>query len=126
MIRTFAAHTNESTIKSVDVRGDMTHDKPYGLLDHIRLVVRDDKSNRSNKEGKETAEISAVENGNQFWALPPARRCHALCVLVCACLLLFRNRITHPNPKCWSPHSTRDEAVVEQSGDRRADSYSQK
>ena len=48
---------------SVDARRGMAHDKPYGLLYHIRLVARDDKSNTGNKEGKETAEYQRWKQG---------------------------------------------------------------
>ena len=89
---------------SVDARRGMAHNKPYGLLDHIRRVARDDKSNTGNKEGKETAEYQRWKQGkwHQFWALPAAMRCHALCILICIYLLLSRNGIIHPNPNCWS------------------------
>ena len=55
MIRTTTAQTNDQM--SPDVRGGMAHvarqtHKPFELLDPIR----DDKSNRGNKESKETAE----------------------------------------------------------------------
>ena len=67
---------------SVDARRGMAHNKPYGLLDHIRLVARDDKSNTGNKEGKETAEYQRWKQGkwHQFWALPRLQGAAMPCV----------------------------------------------
>ena len=101
MMRTSAAHTNDQM--TIDIRGDMAHTKPYGLLNLIRLSSRDYKSNRGNEEGVETAEYL---RWRQVKWHPFCSASHALFVLICACLLLSKNGIIHPNPK-WFPGGTR-------------------